>query len=690
MLLNGMKRLQGHPKAIFGGVLLFVLALVLYGSTVLELNGNSNFVSSKLRPKGPITFDGNLQSNSEAFDDGQEASKLAALAKLNGAVNNRYSEVSQTKLLPSWMKTSGPRSFGSLKNSRLNFKKLAGSHSYARARVLAGTALVSHTNTSVDGLEEVRVSDGAQACILVYVKDPSDISDLKRTMESVEANFNRKYQYPWVIVAPVNHFPTQEISEIASGFVRVAFVPKLPLDTQVSSLKSAEDPVVFSSDEFTKKKELKFEYYRKLQQLRSRESDSALQLEWELYQEKNSKLYNPSSISLARFLSSDVFSLNVLTPYDYFLKIEEGTVFDCEVKYDIFERFRDDSSANVGVVFMDKTLDPRLTQTFNTTLGKVQDEKNVKLSHYFADDNNHYNGVVVDTETFLVGKTAFFNTKQYLSFIRYMDKMRLEFSEPWSASEIMTAYFALIYNEVTPRSDVEGETSYTLRKDLMVFDDLAISNLGMFDSKLKNTPFEELKTEKYILTKQSCPISTTFANEVLLKNILRCNCDVDDRFFHSGVDLFKSLDDAEITTDFLETLPTETLFTEFHELVLAQMRNSILRSGAEQGQLLDFEQYFEQFSHRQIKSFTSIRTSRIDTLELLESQQEERVQDLKEGRGKKAKDFFDNKKKHLDQQSEKLDQKRKELEEAFKEEERRIKDEYANSNSTVHNLTSGI
>lgn len=670
-----MAHLKNHPRPVLGGILACILVLVFYEHWTFSRSGdaangiNDAYYNSRYG-SGPINFEGKNQN--EAFDstEVQKALEMVQLADLNGVVNNSYRSKNSGTYRFGWGKKSYARAFGSLENFKVKFDSLAGSHSYTKANMVDFWQRINSTSRESGELSQ-NTEKNINACILIHVRNLNQLSTLKRTMESVESHYNKEYHYPWVIVSHIELFEKKiimQLRNIASGLIEFVHIKEPLTDQELLTRNSDAEAVTSLLDEFTAKREHRFEYYSKLQQLHIGKYFSDLLDKWELHTKKYSKLYDPYSISFSRLLSSDIFNLDAVTQYDYFVKLEPGTVFDGDVRYDIFERFTSDSNTNVGIVFMDKNLDSKISQSFNETLRSLQEKKNIKLSHYLIDDYNNYNGVIIDTETFLVGKTAFFNTKQYLSFVRFMDEMRLKFNEPWSASEIMTAYFAIVYSEATFKSAWDSEKELTVRKDLMVFDDLAVSDVGMFDSKLKNTLLGEIKPEKYLSTKQSCPISTSDINELLLRNVLNCNCDIDIRFFHSDVDSFTLLSNMTPESESSRVIVNETLFSEFHELMFAQTIKALSNNGADKELFVQFEEYFEAFPERQAKGFADIRVSRLEKEELLKAGQDKRTGDLLAERVKKFKKFIDDKRKNTDKELKELDEKMKTLENELKNE----------------------
>ena len=379
---------------------------------------------------------------------------------------------------------------GNLANVKLNFKSLAPSHTYARIRQVKVDVFDPSEESILESKEEdteTKLSEAAgvgehspkalvaahNACLVLYIRNVRQIAKVISTLKSTENNFNHKYHYPWIIVHPVQLIISEKsrdsMIKSSSGVVTFVKVSKPPTDEELFfGSQESENALAYSREKYQRSKELRFGYLRKMQQLRVGADDYVQKL-WDDKMRTDSKLFDANSISVSRILSSDIYRLDELLKYDYFLKMEPGTVFDCRLNYDIFTRFANNKNANIGIVFMDKMQDVRIFERLKDVIQKVTKTFDVGLSKYFSDSENKYNGIVLNTQDFFIGKTALFNSNSYLSFIQYIDEMKIKNNEVWSENEIMSAFFALVYNE----NDYESSRgTKTNRQDILVLDDI--------------------------------------------------------------------------------------------------------------------------------------------------------------------------------------------------------------------------
>lgn len=689
MLRDNVRHLsQMHRKIVLFGMLAFGMMVVLYGLSsyqpevrkVWKIWPEQNSVASNI---GPITFQGDVLRESKVSDVYRWRFERFQLRSLNGGLNIAYDKRAFLKKVSDWGKRSSAKTFGSLKNSRVSFKSLASSHAYFRLgtdSVKTGNGTMespysirrkirkSENNNNNIGKKKRRVSGRHKACILVYLGDMRQLPILKRTMESVERNYNWKYKYPWVLVQhgklELSQAAKDSLLEAASGVVKFVHITTPPTDNQLFMNSQQDGKAHFSKEKYQLHRDEKCDYLKNLHRLRLKYLDGTLPDMKGSDISLCSKLYDPSSISTSRLLSSDIFRLDEVLEYDYFLRVAPGTMFDCQVRYDIFDRFASNPYANVGIAFMEKTLDSRIFSALNFTIDQVKKTQKVKLSKYFQDENSNYNGITLDTESFFVGKTSFFNRKQYISFIRFMDKQRTEQNAPWSASEIISAFFSIVYNEASFVDYHSGKTLIS-REDILVFEDLGVSDISMMNSNYDVDDFDDIKVEKYVTAKQSCPMSSNEENELLLRNVLDCNCDMDTRYFYRDTKVPMS----QLKWDSKEGISIipikDTIFREFHDMTFAQMVRSLSET-ADSNEVKEFVHYFQSFPENEMDNLENIKESKVINDEYERNLQNERSAKIRENRLKEYERMIADKKKQLQEVEKNNEKQLEELKEKLK------------------------
>lgn len=258
------------------------------------------------------------------------------------------------------------------------------------------------------------------ACIYILCRD-SDLGSLKSTLKVFEERFNSKYKYPYVVVNNEIFSDTfkEEVKELVDrvefGVVPTEhweFPPWINVATAQKQMKEMEKTGVIYGG---------LESYR----------------------------------HMCRFFSGFFYKHPLVQKYQYYWRVEPGTVLECDVNYDVFEFMRTQKKKYGFVISLHEYIStiPTLWKTvkrfisdYNTLYKKgsfwsLMEPENL---HRFITDEvfDKYN-LCHFWSNFEIGDFALFRSPKYQLYFDYLDKAGGFFYERWGDAPVHTIAAAL-------------------------------------------------------------------------------------------------------------------------------------------------------------------------------------------------------------------------------------------------------
>lgn len=282
----------------------------------------------------------------------------------------------------------------------------------------------------------------------------SDLDGIKNSIESLEKNFNKNFNYPWIFAndEPFTNEFKDKISQIVSGDVTFTVIPKEYWDVPK-----------FIDQTFLK--------------------DQLEQFEME------NVMYggNLSYRKMCRFNSGFFYKLKALSKYNWYWRVEPNVKYTCELPEDPFKIMVDENKLYAFVLAMteDKRTVRKLWATsrnyfenlnsWNNTIkdGEIyQSISNTSLG--FIEQNTDRNELVRGEfnychywSNFEIGNLNFFRGSEYDGYFQELDKTGNFFYERWGDAPVHTIAI-----------------SYLLAPDKIKYFD----NSGYFHEKIGNCP----------------------------------------------------------------------------------------------------------------------------------------------------------------------------------------------------------
>lgn len=306
------------------------------------------------------------------------------------------------------------------------------------------------------------VKDNApiKAAFVIHTRN----SELKRVMDAmftIEERFNKAHNYDWVFITTMSHSASfqRSVSRLASG--NVSF-------HRISRSKYLSYPNGVTRGEVARNRRI----------LRLQLSDSQVKTDNQRH--------------LNRFWAREIFNVDFLQDYDYYMKVNLDTFLYCDFTVDPFEYMK-----KMEKTFMFTFAVRHPPVAFPTLWSSVMDYKEDNpgdvdpdnLLYFVSDDNSEgFNGCHF-MSSLEVGDLNFFRGEKYQRLAKFLDERNGLYYEGWDESTIRTI----------------GVTLLQSREKIQF-----MNNLGVSDKSLKH------------LALNQCPKNI----DIRLQS--RCTCDPKD------------------------------------------------------------------------------------------------------------------------------------------------------------------
>lgn len=244
------------------------------------------------------------------------------------------------------------------------------------------------------------------ACILVVLRN-KDLCDLIQTVLKLEKNFNRKYNYPYVLLS--DEVLSEEFkrtivkyteSKVEFGFISreqwsvPSFVDRTKLKQSISQIGKSEG-------------------YR----------------------------------HLCRYYSGFFFRHELTLKYDYYMRLDPHVNFECDVKEDLFARLVKQNKTYGFVLAVPEA--PYTIPTLWSHIKKWHDANSEPSDENSLDFVSNDNGRTLAStycifyNNFEIGAFSLFRNQKYLDYFEMLDKTGGFYHERWGDAPVHT-YYALL------------------------------------------------------------------------------------------------------------------------------------------------------------------------------------------------------------------------------------------------------
>lgn len=294
--------------------------------------------------------------------------------------------------------------------------------------VMTVSDLTFRPNSVGPHFEKNRTQIGVENATLYMLVRNSELDQTLKTMREIEDRFNREYRYPWTFLNDVLF--TEEFKVLttgmASGKVEYGLVPK-----EFWSL-----PDFIDEDKF----------------------EEAV----EDYTERN-VIYGASKSyrHMCRFNSGFFFLQELMLQYKYYWRVEPGTRFYCDQRYDPFTFMRENDKKYGFVIAIpeyEETI-PTLWQTVEEFYHENPEYIAPDSAQQFLTDKNHArpDDVLMPSNTsynlchfwsnFEIADLDFFRSKPYMDYFNYLDQKGGFFYERWGDAPVHTIGAVMMLNK---------------------------------------------------------------------------------------------------------------------------------------------------------------------------------------------------------------------------------------------------
>lgn len=276
--------------------------------------------------------------------------------------------------------------------------------------------------------EKNRTQIGVENATLFMLVRNIELSETLQTMREIEDRFNKKYRYPWTFLNDVPF--TDEFKELttgmASGKTEYGLVPE-----EFWSL-----PDFIQEDKF----------------------------EECLADFVNRSVIYGGSVSyrhMCRFNSGFFFRQELMNQYRYYWRVEPGTRFFCDQRYDPFTFMREYNKTYGFVIAIpeyDETI-PTLWRTVEEFFNEHPEYLASDSAKLFLTDKNHArrSDMVMTSgsdynlchfwSNFEIGDLDFFRGKEYLDYFNHLDRAGGFFYERWGDAPVHTIGVVMMLNK---------------------------------------------------------------------------------------------------------------------------------------------------------------------------------------------------------------------------------------------------
>jgi hypothetical protein len=252
------------------------------------------------------------------------------------------------------------------------------------------------------------------AAIVMFAKN-SDLSKVLETMHSFEDRFNKIHNYDWILISDASHSisfqkMTNAITQSAVIFETIPRSPYLSLPAGVDKLRMKES-----------KKHLK--------------------------QKKIEAARTERQRHIKRFWSRDIYNMEFLKDYDYYMRVQPGTWFHCDLKYDPFQYMRENGKTYGFGLALEENTEGYPTLWSNVMTYIEENPVDVDPGHLLQFVSNgqaeSFNGCHFRSEL-EIGDLQFFRGEKYQRLATFLDSKHGIYYEAWDDSTVRTLGVTLL------------------------------------------------------------------------------------------------------------------------------------------------------------------------------------------------------------------------------------------------------
>jgi len=250
-----------------------------------------------------------------------------------------------------------------------------------------------------------------KAVIMIFARN----ADLYKTMEtiwSIEQRFNKEYNYNYLIISDAMHTRNfkKNILAIASTNVEFHNTKRLNYPSGIDKNKIKDARKQFREQNIS---------FRKTQRARH----------------------------VQRFWASDIFQIEPLQKYDYFMRVDPGVLFYCDINYDPF-KFMAEHDRTYGFGFALKGKAGTFPTLWENTLKYIEQHPDVvnenNMIDFISDDKGESFNLCQFKANFEVGDLRFFKSDKFKNLADYFDEKHGIYYEGWDESTIHTLAVVLL------------------------------------------------------------------------------------------------------------------------------------------------------------------------------------------------------------------------------------------------------
>jgi alpha 1,2-mannosyltransferase len=251
-----------------------------------------------------------------------------------------------------------------------------------------------------------KYSTQINACILLVLRN-SDLCDLIKTVLKFEKNFNRKYNYPYVLLS----------NELFSDEFKQTIVKYTQSKVEFGLISKEEWSVPSFIDETKLKQSIN----------------------------KIGKSVNYRH--MCRYFSGFFFRHELTLKYDYYMRLDPHVNFECEVNEDLFSVLVKQNKSYGFVLSSPEgsfTIPTLWSQIMKWHNENAKTNENNSLG-FVSNDNGRTlkNSLCIFYNNFEMGSFSLFRNQKYLNFFKMLDKTGGFYHERWGDAPVHT-YYALL------------------------------------------------------------------------------------------------------------------------------------------------------------------------------------------------------------------------------------------------------
>ncbi|KAI5165810.1 alpha 1,2-mannosyltransferase [Nematocida sp. AWRm79] len=262
------------------------------------------------------------------------------------------------------------------------------------------------------------------ACIFILCRN-SDISGLKPTITKFEKYFNKKYQYPYVLVndVPFTEDFKKEFTSLTGNPVEFGIIP-----TEHWSY-----PVWIDKKKAKERRDI---------------------------MQKDNVLYGGSESyrHMCRYFSGFFFNHPLTAKYQYYWRVEPDTALHCPIEYDVFEYMRTNKK-KYGFTITLYEYPQTVTSLWKTVQQFISSYNTfyrpgdywtiiepINLHRFITDEMYTRYNMCHFWSNFEIADFSFFRSKKYKMFFNYLDRSGGFFYERWGDAPVHSIAASIFLN----------------------------------------------------------------------------------------------------------------------------------------------------------------------------------------------------------------------------------------------------